>query len=110
MPHKAIVELVEEFNKKVSEAYQILPVNAVPWRVFRERLCEIITQIPAEWGVRARAACQELQPTIEDIIAVLREDIDEHAMEPDRILLLHTLIRSAILIRSCELIQRTHNQ
>ena len=71
---------------------------------FRAALCDLIRQIPDEWECESHRLCTtQMCPPADRIISALQHDLDENPDDPDRIILLHPMIRVALSIRSGEI-------
>lgn len=91
---------VEEFNQRVLDAYATLGPKLASSHNFVIALCNLLKDSPPEWGLRSRNLCMDEPPELTDVIGALHEDIEMHVEDTEKSLPLHSLVRTAMLIKS----------
>lgn len=97
---REFVARVEEFNQRVLDAYSILGPRLASSHNFVIALCNLLKETPPEWGLRSRDLCLDEPPELKDVINALHLDIEKHEEDTEKRLPLHTLVRTAVLIKT----------
>lgn len=94
---------IEKLDEAVSTA------GVVPDDSFRTALCDLIREVPANWGSEARELClDENCPYGATVIEHLQHDLDAHIDDLEYTRIFHPLMRLAVSIRTAELRYSIH--
>jgi hypothetical protein len=98
------VERIGSFHEDVLSSFRTYPAYPLRTKELSKRLCKLIAETPEGWDMESAKKCREGDPTMVDLIDLLKADIQRHKHD-DRILQpLHSLLRTALMIRSCDLV------
>jgi hypothetical protein len=97
-------ERIDEFASIVLTSYEVLPPDAFPCNRLGNALCELIAEIPDDWKITAKGACAAGFVSTAEVVEMLKADIESPEVAPEKIRSLHGLLRSAMLIRTCEML------